>query len=73
MNRNAGTMRRKENARLGDSQDGRKGSEMKTRGHYTSIRDYATGAIAAIVAMVGIEGLLQLAYVVQAARHGWGA
>ena len=52
---------------------GRKGSEMKNRGHYTSIRDYATGAIAAIVAMVGIEGLLQLAYIVQAVRHGWGA
>ena len=54
-------------------EDGRKGSEMKNRGHYTPIRDYVAGAIAAIVAMVGIEGLLQLAYVVQAARHGWGA
>ncbi len=54
-------------------EDGRKGSEMKNRGHYTSFRDYVAGAIAAIVAMVGIEGLLQLAYVVQAARHGWGA
>lgn len=54
-------------------EDGRKGSEMKNRGHYTSFRDYVTGAIAAIVAMVGIEGLLQLAYTVQAARHGWGA
>lgn len=46
---------------------------MKNRGHYTSFRDYVTGAIAAIVAMVGIEGLLQLAYIVQAARYGWGA
>ena len=46
---------------------------MKNRGQYTPIRDYVAGAIAAIVAMVGIEGLLQLAYVVQAARHGWGA
>ncbi len=52
---------------------GRKGSEMKNRGHYTTFKELAATAIAAIVAMVGIEGLLQLAYVVQAARHGWGA
>lgn len=64
---------RKENARLGNSQNGRKGSEMKNRGQYTSIKELAATAIAAIVAMVGIEGLLQLAYIVQAARHGWGA
>lgn len=53
-------------------EDGRKGSEMKNRGQYTSIRDYVTGVIAGIVSLVGIEGLLQLAYIVQAARHGWG-
>ena len=52
-------------------EDGRKGSEMKNRGQYTSIKDYVTGVIAAIVAMVGIEVLLQLAYMVQAARWGW--
>lgn len=54
-------------------EDGRKGSEMKNRGQYTPIRDYVAGAIAGIVSLVGIEGLLQLAYIVQAARHGWGA
>ena len=54
-------------------EDGRKGSEMKNHGQYTSIKELAATAIAAIVAMVGIEGLLQLAYIVQAARHGWGA
>lgn len=54
-------------------EDGRKGSEMKNRGQYTSIRDYVIGVIAGIVSLVGIEGLLQLAYIVQAARHGWGA
>ena len=64
---------KKGNARLEDSQDGRKGSEMKNRGQYTSFKELTATAIAAIVAMVGIEGLLQLAYVVQAARHGWGA
>lgn len=53
-------------------EDGRKGSEMKNRGQYTSIRDYVTGVIAGIVSLVGIEWLLQLAYIVQAARHGWG-
>ena len=46
---------------------------MKNHGQYTSIKELAATAIAAIVAMVGIEGLLQLAYIVQAARHGWGA
>ena len=54
-------------------EDGRKGSEMRNRGQYTSIKELAATAIAFIVAMVGIEGLLQLAYIVQAARHGWGA
>ena len=54
-------------------EDGRKGSEMKNRGHYTTFKELAATAIAVIVAMVGIEGLLRLAYIVQAARHGWGA
>ena len=46
---------------------------MKNRGHYTTFKELAATAIAAIVAMVGIDGLLQMAYIVQAARHGWGA
>ena len=46
---------------------------MKNRGHYTTFKELAATAIAAVVAMVGIEALLQLAYIVQAARHGWGA
>lgn len=65
-------MRRKNSARHAKTMTGERVLG-KNRGHYTSIKELAATAIAIIVAMVGIEVLLQLAYIVQAARHGWGA
>ena len=65
-------MRRKNSARHAKTMTGERVLG-KNRGHYTTFRELAATAIAIIVAFAGIEGLLQLAYIVQAARHGWGA
>ena len=70
MKRNVETRRRKESARHAGTMTGERVLG-RNRKDCSTFAEIAVVVALALIAFVGIEGLLQLAYMVQAARHGW--
>lgn len=62
---------KKRNARLEDSQDGRKGSADMNRRQYNTPLEIAAVIALALLAVGGIDLLLHAIHAVQAARFGW--